>query len=37
MHLPSSFIYYAIRLPNKYVVQGSDTTMLTIASSLPGQ
>ena len=26
-----------IKDPHRYVVQGSDTTMITIAASLPGQ
>ena len=29
--------YSTIKDPNRYVVQGSDTTMITIAASLPGQ
>ena len=32
-----SFSYNAIKDPQWYTVQGSDTTMLTIAASLPGQ
>ena len=30
-------IYNAMKDPHWYVVQVSDTTMLTIAASLPGQ
>ena len=29
--------YNAIREPHRYAVQGSDTTMMTIAASLSGQ
>jgi len=29
--------YNVIKVPNRYVVQVSDTTMLPMAASLPGQ
>ena len=29
--------YNTIKVPHRYGVQGSDTTMLPIAASLPGQ
>ena len=31
------FIYNTIKDPHWYAVQGSDTTMMTRAASLPGQ
>ena len=38
MHFASRlFFYNAIKAPQWYTVQGSDTTMLPIAASLPGQ
>ena len=30
-------IYNVIKVAHRYAVQGSDTTMITIAASLPGQ
>ena len=29
--------YNAIKVPHRYAVQESDTTMMTMAASLPGQ
>ena len=38
MHLKVlPFIYNTIKDPHWYAVQGSDTTMMTRAASLPGQ
>ena len=34
---PQLIQYYAIKAPQWYAVQVSDTTMLIIAASLPGQ
>ena len=34
---PAMASHNAIKAPHRYAVQGSDTTMMLIAASLPGQ
>ena len=35
--MEAAYFYNIIKDPHRYVVQGSDTTMMTRAASLPGQ